>query len=133
MRSRSLLPLLGAGILLSASPSAAALDDAQPLVCDLVEAAQCDIPTKCKSVTFEQIELPPVILVDFAEKQIETEDGQRRSPIASVETSETALLLQGHQDERGWTLVIERASGALSAALADVEGGFVVTGACIAR
>lgn len=40
--------------------------------------------------------------------------------------------LQGHDDERGWTLVIERATGALSAALADVEGGFVLTGACLA-
>jgi hypothetical protein len=43
------------------------------------------------------------------------------------------LLLQGHQDGRGWTLVIERANGALSATVADAEGGFMLTGACIAH
>jgi hypothetical protein len=116
-----------------ANASTEGRDASQPLVCDLVAAAQCDGAAKCTPVTFEQIELPPVIQVDFAAKQILTEDGQRRSPIASVETRDAVLLLQGSQDGRGWTLVIERATGALSVALADAEGGFVVTGACIAH
>ena len=132
-RSKLLLLVIGAGVLLSANASAEGLDASQPLTCDLTEAAQCDGSAKCIPVTFEQIDLPPVIQVDFAESQINTEDGQRRSPIASVETRDAVLLLQGHQDGRGWTLVIERATGALSAALADVEGGLVVTGACIAH
>jgi hypothetical protein len=131
-RSKRLFLVLGAGALLSANASAGSLDASQPLTCDLTKAAQCDGSAKCVPVTFEQIDLPPVIQVDFAESQINTEDGQRRSPIASVETRDAVLLLQGHQDGRGWTLVIERATGALSAALADVEGGLVVTGACIA-
>jgi hypothetical protein len=131
-RSKRLFLVLGAGALLSANASAGSLDASQPLTCDLAKAAQCDGSAKCVPVTFEQIDLPPVIEVDFAENQINTEDGQRRSPIASVETRDAVLLLQGHQDGRGWTLVIERATGALSAALADVEGGLVVTGACIA-
>jgi hypothetical protein len=132
-RSKRLFLVLGAGALLSANASAGSLDASQPLTCDLAKAAQCDGSAKCVPVTFEQIDLPPVIQVDFAESQINTEDGQRRSPIASVETRDAVLLLQGHQDGRGWTLVIERATGALSAALADAEGGFVVTGACIAH
>jgi hypothetical protein len=132
-RSKTFLLVLGAAALLAANASAEGLDASQPLECDLVNAAQCDGAAKCRPVTFEQIDLPPVVVVDFAGKQILTEDGQRRSPIASVETREAELLLQGHQDGRGWTLVIERATGALSAALADAEGGHLVTGACIAR
>jgi hypothetical protein len=132
-RSKLFFLVLGAGALLSANASAEGLDASQTLMCDLAGAAQCDGAAKCQPVTFEQIDLPPVIQVDFAEKQILTEDGQRRSPIASVETHDAVLLLQGHQDGRGWTLVIERATGALSAAVADAEGGFVVTGACIAH
>jgi hypothetical protein len=128
-----LFPLvLGAVALLSANAWAEPLDASQPLTCDLAQVAQCDGEAKCKAVTFEQIDLPPVIRVDFAESQIESEQGERRSPIASVETRDAELLLQGHQDGRGWTLVIERATGAMSAALADAEGGIVVTGACLA-
>ena len=132
-RSKLFFLVLGACALLSANASAEGLDASQPLTCDLTEATQCDGTAKCIPVTFAQIDLPPVIRVDFAESQILTEDGQRRSPIASVETRDAVLLLQGHQDGRGWTLVIERATGALSAALADAEGGLVVTGACLAH
>jgi hypothetical protein len=132
-RSKLFFLVLGVGALLSANASAEGLDASQPLMCDLTEATQCDGAAKCIPVTFAQIDLPPVIRVDFAENQILTEDGQRRSPIASVETRDAVLLLQGHQDGRGWTLVIERATGALSAALADAEGGLVVTGACLAH
>lgn len=132
-RSKLFILVLGAGTLVFANASAEGLDASQPLSCDLTQASQCDGAAKCIPVTFEQIDLPPVIHVDFAESRINTEDGQRRSPIASVETRDAELLLQGHQNGRGWTLVIERATGALSAALADAEGGLVVTGACITR
>jgi hypothetical protein len=130
-RSKIIFSLIGVAVLLSVDASAGDLDASQPLTCDLVEAAQCD-GAKCKPVSFPQINLPPVIRVDFAENRINTEDGQRRSPITTVEERDAVLLLQGHEGERGWTLVIERATGALSVALADAEGGFVVTGACVA-
>ena len=131
-RSKLFFLVLGAGALFAANAAAEGLDASRPLSCDLTEATQCDGAAKCIPVTFEQINLPPVIEVDFSESQINTEDGERRSPIASVETLDAVLLLQGHQSGRGWTLVIERATGALSAALADAEGGMMVTGACVA-
>ena len=131
-RSKLFFLMFGAAALLSANVSAEGLDASQPLSCDLTEVAQCDGPAKCRPVTFAQIDLPPVVQVNFVERQITSEDGQRTSPIASVETRDAVLLLQGHQDGRGWTLVIERATGALSAALADAEGGLMVTGACMA-
>jgi hypothetical protein len=112
---------------------AEALDGKTPLVCDLTKAAQCDGAAVCRDVTFEQIDLPPVIRVDFAGMALASEDGQRTSPIAAVEALDTALVLQGHQNGRGWTLVIDRATGQLSATLAEVEGAMVVAGACAAR
>lgn len=130
-RSTLFFLVLGAAALVVQSAIAEGLDASQPLTCDLVEAVQCD-GAQCMPVTFEQIDLPPVIRVDFAEKQIETEGGDLRSPITTVETSDADLLLQGYEGSRGWTLVIERATGALSVAIADSEGAFVVTGACLA-
>jgi hypothetical protein len=73
------------------------------------------------------------VKVDFVQGQLVSEDGSRTSPIVARETLESVLLLQGNQNGRGWTMVIERASGHLSATLADAEGAFVIAGACTAQ
>ena len=71
--------------------------------------------------------------VDFAAKQLASTDGQRTSPIHAVEVLEAVLVLQGHQNARGWTMVIERATGHLSASIAAAEGVFVLAGASAAK
>ena len=109
------------------------LDASKPLVCSLAEAAECDGVAACTDVTLEQIDLPPIWRVDFAAKQLASQDGQRTSPIAAVETLDTALVLQGQQNGRGWTLVVERATGHLSVSTADVEGVYVLAGSCTAE
>jgi hypothetical protein len=123
---------LACGVL-AAEAGAEGLDGKAPLVCDLTSAAQCDGGATCRGVTLEQIDLPPVIHVDFAASQLASEDGQRTSPIGATEALEAALVVQGHQNGRGWTLVIDRATGQLSATLAEAEGALVVAGACTAR
>ena len=106
------------------------LDGSEPLVCDLVEAAECDGVAKCTDVTVEEIGLPPVWHVDFAASQVASADAQRTSPIAAVEVLDAVLVLQGHQAGHGWTMVIERATGHLSATITGVEGAYVLAGAC---
>jgi len=118
------------GVEAAAPAVAEGVDGSVPLVCDLVEAAQCDGVAACTDVTLEQIDLPPVWLVDFDAKQLASEDGARTTPIVSVEKLDAALLLQGNQNGRGWTMVVDRVSGHLSASLVDTEGAFVLAGAC---
>jgi hypothetical protein len=113
-----------------APPPKPGLDGSKPLVCDLVEAAQCDGVAACIDVTPAQIDLPGPVHVDFAGKRLHSADGQRTSPIVALETQDGLLLLQGHQDGRGWTMVVDRSNGHLSATLADVEGSFALAGAC---
>ncbi|HEY8153678.1 MAG TPA: hypothetical protein VII72_06070 [Myxococcota bacterium] len=108
------------------------LDASRPLTCSISEAAECDGVAACSDVTLEQIDLPALWRVDFAAKQLSSQDGQRTSPIAALETLDGALILQGHQNGRGWTLVVERAAGHLSASAADAEGAFVLAGSCTA-
>jgi len=122
--------------LLALAPAAApaeSLDASKPLRCSISEAAECDGVAACTDVTLEQIDLPALWRVDFAAKQLASEDGQRTSPIAVLETLAAALVLQGHQNGRGWTLVVERATGHLSASAADAEGAFVLAGSCTAE
>lgn len=102
----------------------------EPLSCVLAEAAECDELAECSDVTLEQIELPGAWRIDFAAKQLVSTDGQRTSPIHAVEALEAVVVLQGHQNGRGWTLVLERATGRLSATIATVEGAFILAGGC---
>lgn len=117
-------------VALAAAARADSLDPSQPLVCSIAEAAECDGVAACTDVTLEQIDLPPLWRVDFANKQLASEDGLRTSPIGAVEALDAVLLLQGNQNGRGWTLVIERATGHLSGSAADAEGVFVLAGSC---
>ena len=101
-----------------------------PLSCVLAEAAECDELAECSDVTLEQIELPGAWRIDFAAKQLVSTDGQRTSPIHAVEALDAVVVLQGHQNGRGWTMVLERATGRLSATIATVEGAFILAGGC---
>jgi hypothetical protein len=132
--TRSSLPLVLAILAFAASSARAeGLDASRPLACSISEAAQCDGVAACIDVTPEQLDLPALWRVDFAAKQIASQDGGRTSPIAALETLDGALVLQGHQSGRGWTLVVERATGHLSASAADAEGAFVLAGSCTAE
>jgi hypothetical protein len=131
-------PAVGVLALLLLAPGAAgaadALDGSKALVCDLAEAAECDGVAACADVSAEQIDLPPVIHVDFAaSKLVSASDETRTSPIVTVEKLDAVLVLQGHQNGRAWTMVIDRATGHLTATLADAEGAFVLAGACAPR
>lgn len=132
-RGELVLLLAAAALLLPASAAAGGIDGSVPLVCDLSGAEQCDGVAECIDVTLPQIDLPAVVHLDFAAKRLTSVDEQRTSPISAVEKLDSVLVVQGHQNGRGWTMVIDRATGHLSASLVDIEGAFVLAGACTAR
>ena len=132
MKTLSLLSILTVS-LLSLPALAEGLDASKPMTCALAGAAECDQMAQCSEVTLEQIELPGGWRVDFAAKQLVSADGQRKSPISAVEALETVLVLQGLQNGRGWTMVVERATGHLAATIADLGGVFVLVGGCSAE
>jgi hypothetical protein len=117
----------------AAAASAEDLQAEGALLCALASAAECDEAAQCDAVTLEQIGVPDRVRIDFAGKQLVSADGARTSPIAAVEVQDTVLLLQGHQNGRGWTLVIERSKGHLVGTLADAEGSFALAGGCRAE
>ena len=132
MKTLPSLPFLAA-LALALGAHAEGVDATKPLSCAFAEAAECDEMAECSDVTLEQIGLPGTVRVDFAGKQLVSADGQRTSPIHAVETLEAVVLLQGHQNGRGWTIVLDRATGHLSATIASGEGAFVLAGGCSAE
>ena len=63
------LVIRGAALLALASGAGAqGIGSDAPLVCDLVEAAQCDGVAVCSDVAVEQIGLPPSMRIDFGDR-----------------------------------------------------------------
>lgn len=125
----TLLPLLVASAFV-ASAASAEIGAEGRLRCALASAAECDEAAACDGVTLAQIEVPGALSIDFDAKQLSSSDGKRTSPIGAVEVLEAALVVQGHQNGRGWTIVIDRRTGHLVASLVDVEGSFALSGGC---
>jgi len=123
---------LTAALALVAARSAFAgdFDGKHALVCAPGAAAECDTDAVCEKVGREEVDLPDALQVDFKAKLVRSPDGQRSSPIRSVEVEPAVLIVQGSQNGRGWSMVIERASGRLSGTIAEAEGAFVLTGSC---
>jgi len=109
------------------------LDDSRPMLCAPAEVTQCGPEAGCEGVPLDEIDLPAQLRVDFKGKQLRAVEGERTSPIQSVSKDDAVLVVQGSQNGRGWSLVVDRASGRMSAAAADAEGAFFITGTCSAE
>ena len=130
----SCLPaLLGA----SGSAGAADFDGSQKLLCVPVEVQECTVGEGCERTTVDAVNLPQFIRVDFKKKTLNgtTPDGRSESTaIQNVQTREgDKTILQGADGPRAWSIVIDQATGKMSASVSDNSTGFVVFGACTAR
>jgi hypothetical protein len=125
---RALVAVLLAPALAGAEP----LDTARPLRCVPTEVSECDLAAHCEQVEFGEASMPPLFRVDFGAKQVASVDGARTSPIGAVDVADDVLVVQGTQNGRGWSLVVERETGHMSASIAEREGAFVLAGTCSA-
>jgi len=130
IRSHLVHLILVATLCGSGAAAAESLDASKSLACKLDGSSQCDTEAACIAVTLDQIDLSDVILIDFANSRLAAREGERTSPIDDIDVLENVLVIQGHQNGRGWTMVIDRATGHLSAALAETAGAFVLAGEC---
>lgn len=124
--STALISLTGA--------QAGEFDGSRPLLCATMSAVECVDGSGCESRLPRDLDLPQFLRIDFKTKQIETvrTGGLRRTAkIGSVSDLQSALLLQGVQDNLGWTISIEKPRGNMSATVADRDFVFVVFGACM--
>lgn len=113
------------------------LDGSRPVLCAIMSAVECVDGAGCenKHPTMD-LDLPQFLRIDFASKKIitvRTGGSLRTAAISSVSSHQRALILQGVQDEMGWTISIDKSSGGMSATVADRDMVFVVFGACMAE
>jgi hypothetical protein len=114
---------------LAAAPAQANdFDGARVLLCAPVQAFDCAAGEDCAKELPEQLGAPPFLRIDVPNKAVI--GPKRTSPILLADKSETQLVLQGTELGYGWTLVVDRETGKLTATLASRENVVVLFGAC---
>jgi hypothetical protein len=113
---------------------AADFDGSHQLLCAPTDVAQCDAAARCERVSPSEVDLPSFLRVDFKKKAIRNlEPPERSTPIENIRSADGLTVLQGAENGRAWSLVIDQATGRLTGSVADGEGAFAVFGACTPR
>lgn len=127
-------PLLPACILACAVPlavqsaAAADFDGSKPLICATVEAHDCAAEDTCEYGTPGQLGLPQFLRLNVKEKTIQ--GTQRTTAIKIIEETDTQLLMMGTELGAGWTMALDRDTGAMVISMATSSGAAVLFGAC---
>ena len=122
--------------LLLASPFIAAnASEKDNIVCATVDVIACVNDTACVKDTAKSFDLPEFIVVDKQKKLIRAayESGHKgTSSIKTMEQQGDHLILQGVENNRGWSVSIDTKKGDMSGSLVGEGLSFLVFGNCTA-
>jgi hypothetical protein len=127
------------GITLFASSSVSAkdeIDGSKNLICAAFDVMACLDTGRCSRGEARTFDMPEFMKVDFKKKVInasydeESEKLTANSPIKNSEISGNQLILQGVENNHGWTIAIHRSTGRMSLAVVGDEVSFSIFGAC---
>jgi hypothetical protein len=118
---------------LVAAPAGAAIDWSQPVICAAQQTAKCSLGSDCRSGEAGG-DLPVFLRIDLAERHVVplSADGTdaKPRPVQVLEQAGRRLILQGVENGRGWTAVVDRVSGQMVTSASDGSSGFLVFSAC---
>ena len=120
-------------LIMSYKMAHADLNESEPLLCAVIKAVECDVESGCQEGSVEGMNLPRFIKIDFNKNKISAkkEDGDKRETnIKNIERVDNKVIMQGSEQGRGWSIVIGKDTGKMSATVSADEVGFVVFGAC---
>jgi hypothetical protein len=96
-------------------------DGSRPLLVSFARVLECTSMGGCREVSFEEVNLPPFLKVDFAQNTIRPARGGEEIPDSAIERSERVdgkLILQGAEDGYadlrdglGWSLAVSEETG----------------------
>jgi hypothetical protein len=122
-----------AGLLASSVAVSENIENADELICAAGRVQVCYENEDCVSVEPWELSIPDFVVIDTKEKTISTTKASgenRSSPFTTVERSEGLIYLQGFENERLFSFVIEEYSGSMTAAVARDGFSVSVFGVC---
>jgi hypothetical protein len=112
-------------------------DGSKRLVCAPADVFECGPAFDCQRVTAEVVNIPRFIRVDVKKKTlvgaIPGASEERTTTIQNIQKIDGKTILQGAENGRGWTMIIDQATGHMSATMVDNLEGFVLFGACMVK
>jgi hypothetical protein len=117
-----------------AAPAASGQEGSAPLLCAVTHTVACDQRGDCSQGPASAVNLPVFVKVDAASKSITSarEGGERRTSEAlEVRTSGDTTVLTGLELLGGWTVIVNRATGQMTATVAEQGTAYIVFGACL--
>jgi hypothetical protein len=127
--------LLGTALFASSSVSAKdEINSSTNLLCAAFDVMACTDGGHCTRGEAKSFDLPEFMKVDFKKKAVIAtyDDGTKTatSPIKNSEVSGNQLILQGVENNHGWSMAIHRESGRMNLASVGYEVSFTIFGAC---
>jgi hypothetical protein len=129
---------LGAALatIITVSPTVGSADDligSTRFLCSAVQATQCFVGGECGIDLPWNLNIPQFIEIDLESKMLSTtaaSGASRTTPIEHLESEGGVISLQGSENGRGFTFVIDEETGQLTVAIATRGEAVIVFGAC---
>jgi hypothetical protein len=129
--------LLGMTMFASSSVSAKGeFDGSSNLICAAFDVMACLNAGVCSRGEARTFDLPEFMNVDFKKKTVhvsydaDSEKQTANSPIKNSEVSGNQLILQGVENNHGWSMAINQESGRMSVSAVGHEVTYTIFGAC---
>jgi hypothetical protein len=122
-----------AGMLVGGLVQADNIEGVDEIVCAAVQVQICIENDTCYVATTAELNMPDFVVIDTKKKTISTTkaSGENRStPFTSVAKSEGLIYLQGIENGRAFSFVIEEATGLMTVAVARDGLAVSVFGVC---
>ncbi len=138
IRTKVLSAAILLGITLLASGNAIAkdeIDGSENLICAAFDVSACLEGGRCTRGEARSFDMAEFMNVDFKKKIVHAtydaeSDKTANSPIKNMEASGNQLILQGVENNHGWTMAINRVTGRMSIGVVGDEINFSIFGAC---
>jgi hypothetical protein len=113
---------------MTAVAAAGDFDGSVPLTCTAEKGHDC-LPTEAACSRLKpETDIAPIYSIDFAKKEIRSPFRASLLKVVNSTTNKDSIVLQGAEATAAWNALIDRKTGALTVALGDSQGAYVVFG-----
>ena len=105
------------------------------LLCATFSITACVDGIRCANGEARTFDMPEFLLVDFKKKSVHADydsdsDKTADSPFKNFQSTDKQLIIQGVENDHGWTMAISKETGRMSVASVGEEVSFTMFGAC---
>ncbi len=114
---------------------AADKDKSAEIICSMSSVIECDEFKDCVESSSEEINIPRFIKIDLIGKTMSdasVKDGAKKSNIRTLIRQDGEIIMQGAENGRAFSVVVNEMSGKCTATISEDSFGFILFGSCMA-